>query len=59
MHFAVSVGQDFQSFMKPLQNQKPMIHVLHPKFTDLIHSDEVKGANKTDWCKQTGLLEYR
>ena len=38
MHFMVSIAQDFESFMKPLQNQRPMIHVLHLKCIDLIHS---------------------
>ena len=38
MHFMVSIAQDFQSFMKSLQNQKAMIHVLHLKCIDLIHS---------------------
>ena len=38
MHFVVSIAQDFQSYMKPLQNQKHMIHVPHPNCIDLIHS---------------------
>ena len=37
IHFVVSVAQDFQSFMKPLQNQKPIIYVLHSKCMDPIH----------------------
>ena len=37
MHFVVCAAQDFQSFMKSLQNQKLMIHVRIPKFMDLIH----------------------
>ena len=35
--FMVSVAQNFQSLMKPLKNQKPMIHVLHLTCMDLIH----------------------
>ena len=38
MHFVVNVAQDFLSFLKPLQNQKPMIVVLHSKCMNLIHS---------------------
>ena len=37
MHFVVSVAQEFQSFMKPLQKTEPMIHVLHPKCMHLLH----------------------
>ena len=37
MHFVVCVAQDFQSFMKSLQNQKLMTHVRIPKCMDLIH----------------------
>ena len=30
-----------------------------PKIYKKWQSNEVKGASKTDWCKQIGWLEYR
>ena len=36
MHFVASVVQDFQKFLKMLQKLEPMIHLLHPKYMELI-----------------------
>ena len=38
MHFVASVAQDFQVFMKLLQTRSPMIHILHSKCMELIHT---------------------
>ena len=38
IHLVISVAQVFQLFIKSLQNQKPMIHVLYSRCMDQIHS---------------------
>ena len=64
--FMVSLAQDFQSLMKPLQNQKPMIHVLHLTCMDLIHlllqrfieNDKVMRSKKpTKWIRANKLVD--
>ena len=66
MHLVVSVAQVFQLFIKSLQSQKPMIHVLYSKFMDQIHSllqrfmkiDKViRSKEPTKWISANKLVD--
>ena len=56
MHFVVSVAQEFQSFMNPLQKTEPMIHVLHPKCMYLLHMLSLRFMKPETFLKANKLI---